>query len=85
MDVHLIPALSVRGDFAPALMSALVGLKLYEVELDPTDVIRIQIDNEFKTLVAERFDNGDLAFRNLNGTLKAAELVIEAIEAAEAD
>jgi hypothetical protein len=85
MDLHLVPALSVRGDFGPALMRRFSSSPRDEVDLDPTNVTRIEIDDELKMLVAYRYENGGKAFRNLGGCKEAAEFVIEAIEAAQAD
>jgi hypothetical protein len=85
MDLHLVPALSVRGDFGPALMHRFSSANPDEVDLDPTHVTRLEIDDELKMLVAYRYENGKKAFENLGRCKEAAEIVIEAIEAAQAD
>ena len=86
IDLHLIPALANRGDFGTVLMnSPRWASQLYEIELDQMDVTRIKIDDEFKTFVAQRHENGARVLGNLNQLKEAADAVIKAIEAAQAD
>ncbi len=84
-DLQLVPALSVRGDFGPALMRTFDPFPPENIDLDPTHLTKIDVDDEFKMLVASRYQNGEISFGNLLQLREKAKAVIEAIEAAQAD
>ena len=84
-DLQLVPALSVRGDFGPALMRTFNPFPPENIDLDPTHLTKIDVDDEFKMLVASRYQNGEMSFGNLLQLKEQAKAVIEAIEAAQAD
>jgi hypothetical protein len=85
IDFQLIPALSTRGDFGPALMLAYNIRQPESAELSPTHVTKMAIDNEFKMLVANRYQNGQAHLRALGRLTQAAESVIESIEATQSE
>ena len=85
IDTQVIPSLSVRGDFGPALMLRFSARQPESTELDPTHVTKMEIDDEFKMLVANRYENGQAHFGALRRLTRIAESVIESIEATQSE
>jgi hypothetical protein len=76
VDERLIPALTVRGDIGPILMTPSIDFN--QIRADGLADVRLQIDDELKGLVAERWRNGRSAFRRFMSARDVAnELVAE--------
>ena len=80
VDTHLVPALAMRGDVGWVMMVERLGSSPRSNEM-----VAIRIDNEFKTLVAERFRNGSSAYIQFGSLKEAAEEVLAAIEASQSN
>ena len=61
VDERLIPALAVRSDIGPILMTPAGTFN--QIRADGLPDVQIQIDDELKGLVAERWRNGRSALR----------------------
>ena len=84
LDLHLLPAISLRGDVGSLLMRRSNFIYGRGVA-NTTDYVTIRIDQELKVLVAERYRNGRIAVDMLGRARKAADDVIGAIEATQSN
>jgi hypothetical protein len=80
LDTHLVPALAMRGDVGWVMM-----VERFSSSPRSNETVTIRIDNEFKTLVAERFRNGSSAYTTFGSLKEAAEEVLAAIEASQSN
>ena len=82
IDIHLIPAIAVRGDVGPILMRKL-NLQSGTSDIsqsDLNDIVTIRIDDEFKTFIAERYRNSRSANEMFRRLRVIAEEVLIALE-----
>jgi hypothetical protein len=83
-DSHLLPALTLRGDIGPHLMITSAFNNIQPAQFRD-EKVTIRIDEELKGLVAARWRNGNTAVNTLGRARKAADVVIAAIDAAQAN
>ncbi len=85
VDMHLLPALTLRGDVGPQLMIPTTFNNRSEPPPYRDEKVTIRIDEEVKGFVAERWRNGSSAINRLEAARKAAEAVVAAIDATQAN
>ena len=85
VDLHLLPALTLRGDVGPQLMIPTTFSNRSEPPPYRDDKVTIRIDEEIKGFVAARWRNGSSAVNRLEAARKAAEVVVAAIDATQAN
>jgi len=78
VDERLIPAIVLRGDIGPILMTPM--LRFSQVDASPLGEVTLRVDDELKGLVSERWRNGRSALDRFAAAREVAEKLVSAIE-----